>query len=144
MSSIVGSLPVGPLDHVAIAVSDLDEACARYASRLGATISHREAVAGQSVEVAFVEVPGETSLELVAPTAADSPISAFLARRGEGLHHVCFRVEDVDEALRRAAAMGLRLIDAQGRPGARGSRIGFLHPSAFGGVLVELKQRANR
>lgn len=141
MSAPATGLPVGPLDHVAIAVEDMDEACARYAGRLGARVAHREVVPGQSVEVAFIDVPGETTLELVCPTAADSPISGFLASRGEGLHHICFRVDDVDAALSQAAAQGLRLVDERARPGARGSRIGFLHPSAFGGVLVELKQR---
>lgn len=133
-------LPVGPLDHVGIAVANLDEACARYGTRLGAEVRDRERVG--AVEVAFVEVPGETTLELVAPASADSPVGRFLERRGEGLHHVCFRVADVDAALRLAAENGLEVIDRVGRPGARGSRIGFLHPSAFGGVLVELKQRA--
>lgn len=134
-------LSVGTIDHVGIAVADLDEACARYTSRLGASIGHREKIAGQSVEVAFVTVPGETTVELVCPTAPDSPLSGFLERRGEGLHHLCFRVADIEAALKTARAAGLRLIDEVPRPGAAGSLIGFLHPSAFGGVLVELKQK---
>lgn len=135
-------LPAGVLDHVAVAVEDLDAACQRYVTLLGARVVHREVIAGQPVEVAFVEVPGETLLELVSPTSPESPLTRFLATRGEGLHHICFRVEDVDAALRGAEHDGLQVIDRQSRPGAAGSRIGFLHPSAFGGVLVELKQQA--
>lgn len=135
------SLLVGEIDHVAIAVADLDEACARYEQRLGAEVTHREVVPGQAVEVAFIEVAGETSIELVSPVSDGSPLTRFLKRRGEGLHHVCFRVADVDAALTRAREDGLEVIDHGGRPGARGSRVGFLHPSAFGGVLVELKQK---
>ena len=138
------SLPIGVLDHVAIAVDDLDEACRRYTGRLGARVVHREVIAGQPVEVAFIDVPGETLLELVAATASESPIGKFLATRGEGLHHICFRVDDIDAALRQAESDGVPLIDKVSRPGAAGSRIGFLHPSAFGGVLVELKQKAVR
>lgn len=138
----LSALPIGVLDHIGIAVADLDAACERYGARLGARIVQRQQIEGQPVEVAFVDVPGETLLELVSPTAADSPLTGFLERRGEGLHHICFRVEDVDAALATAGRVGLRVIDDKGRPGAAGSRIGFLHPSAFGGVLVELKQKA--
>ena len=135
------SLPIGPLDHVAIAVADLDAACHRYKTQLGGRIVHREVVPGQPVEVAFVEVPGETLIELIAATEAETPLDRFVTRKGEGLHHICFRVDDLEAALRQAEQDGLELIDHSGRPGAAGSRIGFLHPRAFGGVLVELKQK---
>lgn len=136
------ALPAGVLDHVAVAVEDLDAACHRYTTLLGARLMHREVVPGQPVEVAFVQVPGETLIELVSPTTSQSPLTRFLATRGEGLHHICFRVENLETALRDAERDGLQLIDHQPRAGAAGSRIGFLHPSAFGGVLVELKQKA--
>jgi methylmalonyl-CoA epimerase len=135
------ALPIGLLDHVAIAVADLDAACERYETLLGGQVVHREIVPGQPVEVAFVKVPGETLIELITATAADTPLARFVAGRGEGLHHICFRVEDLEAALRQAESDGLELIDHHGRPGAAGSRIGFLHPRAAGGVLVELKQK---
>ena len=138
---MIGPLPVGPLDHVAVAVLDLDEACERFGRRLGCDVGYREVVAGQGVEVAFLVVPGQTSVELIAPTSPESTVARFLDKRGEGLHHVCFQVEDVDEALARAVELGLPVIDREARPGAGNSRIGFLHPAAFAGVLVELKQK---
>lgn len=122
------SLPIGPIDHVAIAVADLDAACERYSTLLGGRILHREVVEGQPVEVAFVEVPGTTLIELVAATEPGTPLAKFVERRGEGLHHVCFRVEDLEAALEKARSDGYELIDQSGRPGAAGSRIGFLHP----------------
>ncbi len=139
---VAGWLPAGPIDHVAVAVHDLDEACDRYARLLGARVGTRETVG--AVDLAFLHVPGTTTIELVSPATPDSPVTRFLASHGEGLHHICFRVDDVDAALADAAKRGLPLLDAAGRPGASGSRIGFLHPHAFGGVLVELKQKPGR
>ncbi len=139
-SDSFAALPIGPLDHVAIAVRDIDVAADRYAP-LGAELTHREVVAGQSVEVAFLKVPGTTSIELVAPTAPDSPLVAFIERRGESLHHICFRVDDIVAALEAAASAGMRLIDSSPRHGAKGSLIAFIHPDVTG-VLVELKQPA--
>lgn len=136
----LGAVPVGPLDHVAIAVHDIDAAADRYRV-LGAKLTHREVVTGQGVEVAFLEVPGTTTIELVCPTSEESPIVRFLHSRGESLHHICFRVHDIDAALAAARAAGLRLIDEVPRDGAKGSRIAFIHPQAMG-VLVELKQPA--
>jgi len=136
----LNAVPVGPLDHVAIAVHDIDAAAQRYRV-LGAELTHREAVAGQGVEVAFLEVPGTTTIELVCPTSDESPIVRFLQSRGESLHHICFRVEDIDVALAAAREAGVRLIDEVPRSGARGSRIAFIHPEVMG-VLVELKQPA--
>ena len=138
------SLPVGPLDHVAVAVADLDAACDRYEQLLGGKVVHREIVPGQPVEVAFVDVPGTTLIELVSATEPDTPLARFVERRGEGLHHICFRVENLAAALRQAETDGYELIDREGRPGAAGSRIAFLHPRAAGGVLVELKQKASQ
>ena len=131
-------IDTGALDHVAVAVHDIDAAAARYAV-LGAQLAHREEVGGQGVEVAFLEVPGTTMLELVAPTRPDSAVVRFLESRGEALHHVCFRVADIERALEQARAAGLRMIDDTPRDGAKGSRIAFIHPDATG-ILVELKQ----
>jgi len=134
------AVPVGPLDHVAIAVHDIDAAAGRYRV-LGAELTYREVVEGQGVEVAFLQVPGTTTIELVCPTSEKSPIVRFLQSRGESLHHICFRVADIDAALAAARDAGLRLIDEVPRNGARGSRIAFIHPEVMG-VLVELKQPA--
>ncbi len=136
-----GRISIGPIDHVAIAVRDLDAAIDRYGRLLGGGVAYREAVQGQDTEVAFLDLPGATSIELIAPLREAGPVARFLEQRGEGLHHVCFLVEDVDRALRQAAGAGISLLDTVGRPGAQGSRIGFVHPAAFGGVLVELKQK---
>ena len=142
MTAAAAFVPTGPIDHVAVAVHDLDEACARYGRLLGVEAVGRETVG--AVDLAFLEVPGSTVIELIAPATPDSPVAGFLQRRGEGLHHLCFRVPDVDAALAQAVANGLPVVDICGRPGAAGSRIGFLHPDAFGGVLVELKQKPQR
>ena len=134
------AVPVGPLDHVAIAVHDIEATAARY-RLLGAELTHREVVPGQGVEVAFLEVPGSTTIELVCPTSEESPVARFLSSRGESLHHICFRVTDIEAALAAARKAGARLIDEVPRNGAKGSRIAFLHPQVTG-VLVELKQPA--
>ncbi|HTP55743.1 MAG TPA: methylmalonyl-CoA epimerase [Thermoplasmata archaeon] len=124
------------LDHIGIAVSDLSAAIARWRPLLGEPDSPPEVVAAQRVRVAFL-VAGETHLELLEPTEPESPVGQFVAKRGEGLHHLAFRVPSVDRALEDVARAGGRLVDRVGRPGARGRRVGFAHPTAFGGVLVE-------
>jgi len=134
------AVPVGPLDHVAIAVHDIDAAAGRYRV-LGAELAHREVVRGQGVEVAFLEIPGTTAIELICPTSDASPIVRFLDSRGESLHHICFRVADIEASLAAARDAGLRLIDKEPRDGAKGSRIAFIHPEVMG-ILVELKQPA--
>ncbi len=139
-----GSLPLaaGPLDHVGIAVRDLDAACAHYVRVLGGRLVHRQRIESGGVEVAFIDLGGPTRIELIAPLDRAGAVARFLERRGGGLHHICCLVEDVDAELARARRAGLRLVDVAGRPGAAGSRIGFLHPDALGGVLLELKQKA--
>jgi methylmalonyl-CoA/ethylmalonyl-CoA epimerase len=134
------AVPTGPLDHIAVAVFDIDTAATRYLP-LGAELVHREEVEGQGVEVAFLDVPGTTTIELVCPTRPESPIARFLAKRGEALHHICFRVDDLETSLAAARAAGLRLIDETPRQGAKNSRIAFLHPESTG-ILIELKQPA--
>ena len=133
-------LPAGDIDHVAIAVRDLDEACARYVELLGARVGLREKVATQGVEVAFLHLPGETKIELVAPLDNESAVARFLDKKGEGMHHVCVRVTNIEEALGSVIDAQVPLIDTQPRVGAGGARIAFLHPSALGGVLLELKE----
>ncbi|MGD8331356.1 MAG: methylmalonyl-CoA epimerase [Acidobacteriota bacterium] len=132
----------GPIDHVGIAVRDIDAAAERYRELLGARVIHREKVTGQGVEVAFLEMPGATRVELIAPLDDGSPVARFLAKRGEGMHHICVLVEDIDTTLARLGEEEVPLVDAAPRSGAEGARIAFLHPAALGGVLLELKQKA--
>ncbi len=125
------------LDHVAIAVADLDAALASYRRLYGAEPLSREVVESQGVEEALIAVGG-SFIQLLAPLAPDTPVGRFLARRGEGLHHIALAVADIEGALRHLREEGARLVDEVPRPGGRGSRIAFVHPAAFGGTLVEL------
>jgi methylmalonyl-CoA/ethylmalonyl-CoA epimerase len=125
------------LDHVAIAVKDLDGALALYRDVLGLPVGGVERVAGQQVDVAFVgEEPGR--IELICPTTPDSGVGRFLDKRGEGLHHVAVRVRDLDGTLASLKAQGVALIDEAARPGAHGTRVAFVHPRGARGVLLEL------
>ena len=124
------------LDHLGVAVGRLDQPSERWAALLGAPDGPPEEVPSQGVRVAFFRA-GEAHVELLEPTRPESAVARFLARNGEGLHHVAFRVPNVDRALAELAGRGGRLVDSVGRPGARGRRVGFAHPSAFDGVLVE-------
>jgi len=117
-------------------VTRLDEAVPVWAATLGTTASPPELIESQRVRVAFLSA-GAPHIELLEPTDADSPVGRFVRDRGGGLHHVAFRVPRVDAALEAVAARGGRLVDRTARPGARGRRVGFAHPSAHGGVLVE-------
>lgn len=129
------------LDHIGIAVRGLDEALAFYRDALGLEVSPPHEVPSESVRTVFVPV-GEPALELLEATSAESAIARFVDRRGPGLHHITLRVDDIEIALAELRARGVRLIDEQPRAGAHGSRVAFIHPSAAGGVLVELKQSA--
>ncbi|MCI4341807.1 MAG: methylmalonyl-CoA epimerase [Thermoplasmata archaeon] len=124
------------VDHLAIAVHRLSEAVPRWEQQLGAAASPPEEVPSQRVRAVFLDVDN-THLEFLEPTSEDSPIARFLAQRGEGMHHIAFAVPNVDRKLAELARAGVRLIDTVSRPGARGRQVGFCHPSAFGGVLVE-------
>ena len=128
------------LDHVGIAVGDLAQALAFYRDALGLEVEPPEEVASQRVRAHFVPV-GEAALELLEPTAPDSPIAKFIEKRGPGVHHLTLRVDDVSEALARLKARGVRLIDESPRQGAEGALVAFVHPASTHGVLVELKQR---
>jgi len=124
------------LDHVGIAVTSLAEALALWRPLVGEPGSAPEEVPSNRVRVVFLTV-GTTHLELLEPTDPSSPVGRFLASRGPGVHHIAFHVPSVDRALADVAARGGQLVDRAARPGARGRRVGFAHPSAFGGVLVE-------
>lgn len=129
------------IDHIGVAVEDLDEAIALHRDRLGMTLVHRETVSEQGVEAVLLDV-GDSHVELLQPLGPDTAVGKFLARRGPGLHHVAYRVDDVEEALRQLAAEGVRLIDEHPRNGIRNSRVAFVHPAATGGVLTEIVQPA--
>ena len=124
------------IDHVALAVRDLDAAISLYESAYGASVVHREEVAHDGVAEALIRV-ADSYIQLLTPTREDSPVARFLAERGEGLHHVAYRVDDCAAALAQAAAEGLRLIDTTPRRGSRGTLIGFVHPKGNLGALVE-------
>ncbi|MEA3510095.1 MAG: methylmalonyl-CoA epimerase [Actinomycetota bacterium] len=125
------------IDHVAIAVHDLDATLADMKSQYGAEPVSREVVESQGVEEAMVPIGG-SNVQVLQPLSPESPVGRFLAKRGEGLHHVAFTVPDIDAALAHLESTGTRLIDETPRIGGSGHRIAFVHPSAFAGTLVEL------
>jgi methylmalonyl-CoA/ethylmalonyl-CoA epimerase len=127
------------IDHVAIAVRDLDAAIEHYRTWFGARVGHRERVESDGVEEALLVV-GTSYVQLVCPTRDDSPVAKFLASRGEGLHHVGYRVTDCAAALQRVKDSGGRVIDEVPRPGSRGTTVAFVHPQGDLGTLVELVQ----
>lgn len=129
------------IDHVGVAVSDLDAALALYRDALGMPLVHRETVTEQGVEAALLDV-GDGHVELVCPLGPETPVGKFLDRRGPGLHHVAYRVGSVTDTLAACRAAGLRLIDETPRTGIRGSQVAFLHPASTGGVLTEIVQPA--
>jgi methylmalonyl-CoA epimerase len=131
----------GRIDHIGVAVADLDAAIELHTERYGMPLVHRETIAAQGVEAALLDV-GESHVELLSPLGDETPVGRFLAKNGPGLHHVAYAVEDVDAALRSLRDQGLRAIDETPRAGIRGSRIAFLHPKTAGGVLTELVQPA--
>jgi methylmalonyl-CoA/ethylmalonyl-CoA epimerase len=130
-----------PLDHVAIAVPSIAEALPLFELLTGGAGSPRERVDAQGVDVAFVGT-GTGRIELIEPISADSGVARFLERRGPGLHHLAYRVPDLEAALADLAARGVRLIDERPREGAHGRRVAFIHPASTGGVLIELVEEA--
>jgi methylmalonyl-CoA/ethylmalonyl-CoA epimerase len=132
----------GRIDHIGVAVSDLDEAAELYRSKFQMAEQHRETVEEQGVEAMLFEV-GEGHVELIAPLSPDTAVGKFIERNGPGLHHVAYACDDIDAALGAVRDAGLRLIDEQPRRGIRGSRVAFLHPKATGGVLTELVEPAH-
>lgn len=127
------------IDHVAIAVFDLEAAIDYYHRAFGAEVAHREIVESDGVEEALIKV-GASYIQLTGATRDDSPIAKFLAKRGEGLHHVGYRVDNCAEALAAMVAAGATAIDAGPRPGSRGTTVAFVHPKGSFGTLIELVQ----
>jgi methylmalonyl-CoA/ethylmalonyl-CoA epimerase len=125
------------IDHVGVAVEDLDQAISFYAQSLEMPLAHRETVESQGVEAALLDV-GDGHVELLQPLGADTAVGKFLAKRGPGLHHVAYAVDDIDAALDSLREAGVELIDAEAREGIRGSRVAFLHPRSTGSVLTEI------
>src|SRR5271167_1464701 len=135
-----GGLKIKKIDHVAICVPDIDEAILRWGTLLGIAPGSREHVESQQTEAVLFPLGGETSLELVTPRG-NASLARFLEKRGPGLHHVAIVVENIEQALAFLEALGVRLVDRSPRMGARGHKVAFVHPSATGGVLIELVER---
>jgi methylmalonyl-CoA/ethylmalonyl-CoA epimerase len=131
----------GLIDHVGIAVEDLDAALALYEGSFAMPLSHRETVSEQGVEAVLLDV-GDCHVELLSPLGPDTPVGKFLARSGPGLHHVAYRVDDIDAALAELEQKGVRLIDTEPRTGIRNSRVAFCHPKSTGSVLTEIVEPA--
>jgi len=131
----------GLIDHIGVATDDLDASLALYEGSMNMPVAHRETVAEQGVEAVLLDV-GDCHVELLAPLGPDTPVGKFLARKGPGLHHVAYRVSDIDAALAELVAAGLELIDSEPRTGIRQSRVAFLHPRSTGGVLTEIVEPA--
>jgi methylmalonyl-CoA epimerase len=127
------------VDHIGVAVEDLDAAIALHEDAYGMAVAHREVVEAQGVEAVLLDV-GENHVELLRPLDGETPVGRFLSKRGPGLHHVAYQVSDVQATLDTLRDRGLRLIDETPRPGIRGSRVAFLHPESSGGVLTEIVQ----
>jgi methylmalonyl-CoA epimerase len=130
------------IDHVGVAVEDIDAALALYNEVLGMPLVHRETVSEQGVEAALLDV-GDGHVELLQPLGPDTPVGKFLGRHGPGMHHVAYRVADIEQALSRLSEAGMRLIDERPRAGIRDSRVAFVHPASTGGVLTEIVQPAS-
>lgn len=129
------------LYHVAVAVNDLDKVEKIYETALGLKVVHREVVEDQGVKTSMLlPEKGGTAIELLEPLDENSPISKFLDKRGEGIHHICYLVDDIEAVLKRLKELGVRLIDESPRPGAYNSRVAFIHPKAMNGVLIELAE----
>jgi methylmalonyl-CoA/ethylmalonyl-CoA epimerase len=133
----------GRIDHVGVAVEDLDGAIALYEGTFGMPLAHRETVEGQGVEAALLDV-GDGHVELLRPLGPDTPVGKFVAKRGEGLHHVAYAVADIDAALEELKGRGIELIDSEPRIGIRSSRVAFVHPRSTGSVLTELVEPAEK
>jgi methylmalonyl-CoA/ethylmalonyl-CoA epimerase len=130
------------IDHVGIAVEDLDAALVIYQQGFAMELVHRETVTEQGVEAVLLDI-GENHVELLVPLAPDTPVGRFLAKKGPGIHHVAYQVTDIDAVLATLKAAGTRLIDETPRTGIRDSRVAFLHPAATGGVLTEIVEPAH-
>lgn len=131
----------GRIDHIGVAVEDVDAAIELYRGGFEMELAHRETVESQGVEAVLLDV-GDGHVELLRPLGPDTPVGKFMAKNGAGLHHVAYAVDDIDAALERIAAAGIKLIDSAPRTGIRDSRVAFLHPRSTGGVLTEIVEPA--
>jgi methylmalonyl-CoA/ethylmalonyl-CoA epimerase len=131
----------GRIDHIGVAVEDIDAAISLYRDSFEMELAHRETVESQGVEAVLLDV-GEGHVELLAPLGPDTPVGKYLAKNGAGLHHVAYAVDDIDVALVGIAAAGIELVDSEPRVGIRDSRVAFLHPRSTGGVLTEIVEPA--
>jgi methylmalonyl-CoA/ethylmalonyl-CoA epimerase len=131
----------GLIDHIGVATDDLDASLALYEGSMAMPLAHRETVQEQGVEAVLLDV-GDCHVELLSPLGPDTPVGKFLERKGPGLHHVAYRVDDINAALAQLADAGIELIDSEPRTGIRESRVAFLHPRSTGGVLTEIVQPA--
>lgn len=129
------------IDHIGVAVEDLDAAIKLYERSFEMELVHRETVESQGVEAVLLDV-GEGHVELLAPLGPDTPVGKFIAKNGPGMHHVAYSVENIEEALEKAEAAGIRMIDKEPRVGIRGSKVAFAHPAATGAVLTEIVEPA--
>lgn len=125
------------IDHIGIAVADLESAMKKYASMTGKQAAHKEIVEAQQVETVFFPV-GDVRLELLNGTAEDSAITKFIEKRGEGVHHICFEVDDLEASRKRLSSQGLKFVDNVPEQGAGGTKVAFIHPKSTGGLLIEL------
>jgi methylmalonyl-CoA epimerase len=130
------------IDHVGVAVEDIDTTIALYRDTLAMPLVHRETVTEQGVDAALLDV-GDGHIELLQPLGPETAVGKFLQKRGPGLHHVAYRVDNVEETLKALAGAGVALIDSEPRTGIRGSRVAFLHPKSTGGVLTEIVEPAH-
>lgn len=135
----MSDLMLTEIDHVAIAVADLEAAISYYQDTFGATVDHREIVESDGVEEALLKV-ADSYIQLLTPVSDDSPVAKYLERKGEGLHHVGYRVDDCAAALQAVKDNGGRVIDEAPRPGSRGTTVAFVHPKGAFGTLIELVQ----
>ena len=134
--------PIMKIDHLGIAVRSIGDSLAFYRDALGLEVLETEAVQDQGVRVAMLPV-GESRIELLEPVSEDTPVGRFLAKRGEGLHHICYEVDDLASKLDELRSRGVRLLEGYPRRGAEGKLVAFLHPASANGVLVELVEKAN-
>jgi methylmalonyl-CoA/ethylmalonyl-CoA epimerase len=132
----------GRIDHIGVAVADLDAAIGLYEESFEMELAHRETVESQGVEAVLLDV-GDGHVELLAPLGPETPVGKFVARKGPGLHHVAYAVDDIESALAELRRAGLQLIDEEPRGGIRGSRVAFLHPKSTGSVLTEIVEPAH-
>jgi methylmalonyl-CoA/ethylmalonyl-CoA epimerase len=128
------------INHIAIAVNNLEEAAKFYQEHLGLTLTGVEVVVAQKTKVGFLKI-GESNIELVQPAEPGSPLTKFLETKGQGIHHICFEVDDVEKEVKDLLAKGTAMVDQAPRPGAHNSKVAFVHPKASNGVLIELAEK---